>query len=267
MNISKDDGFSQESLPTPLVVLMPIFVMANNKAIYISLEGIVIVLGGTLGIALSAYPIGRLKHMVRCVFAILRKEVDDGPIIVKEIVSLSQRTKGERMALRQEVDSIRYPYLKDGVQLIIDRVDHKLEDILVDRIRSRQESSQSVIAIVRTLGKFPPALGLLATVLSLVTLLEGLGGAKAGMSSLGPSMAVGLVGTLYGIVLSNLFFSPIAENLSIKSALDTKNRQIAMVGILLLQAQESALVVQESLNAMLDVGQRIDLLGADERAA
>jgi chemotaxis protein MotA len=110
-------------------------------------------------------------------------------------------------------------------------------------------------------------LGLLATVLSLVTLLEGLGGAKAGMSSLGPSMAVGLVGTLYGIVLSNLFFSPIAENLSIKSALDTKNRQIAMVGILLLQAQESALVVQESLNAMLDVGQRIDLLGADERAA
>jgi chemotaxis protein MotA len=247
------------------VVLAPIFVMSNNRGIYISVEAIVVVIGGTVGIALSAFPFSRIKHTVRAVFAIMRREVDDGPVVVREIIELAQRTKGERLALQREIENIRYPFLRDGVQLIVDRIEHKLEDILVDKIRTRQENGQSIVNVVRTLGKFPPALGLLATVLSLVTLLEGLGGAKAGMASLGPSMAVGLVGTLYGIVLANLVFSPVTENLAVKSALDIRNRQITMLGLLLLKAQESPLVVQESLNAMLEVSQRVDVLGVDEK--
>jgi chemotaxis protein MotA len=248
-----------------MVVLAPIFVMANNRAIYLSLEALVIVIGGTLGIALSSFPFTKLTHTIKSAVIILRREVDDGPVIVREIIELAQKTKGERIALQRELESIKYPFLKDGIQLIVDRIEHKLEDILVDRIRTRQENGQSIVNIVRTLGKFPPALGLLATVLSLVTLLEGLGGSKTGMSSLGPSMAVGLVGTLYGIVLANLVFSPIAENLAIKSSLDTRNRQLTMVGILLLKAQESPLVVQESLNAMLEIRQRVDVLGLEEK--
>lgn len=250
-----------------LVVIVPILVMANNRAIYISLEGFVIIIGGTIGIAVSAFPFKRLVRTLKAVVTIIKNESDDGPVIVREIIELAQKTKGDRINLQKEVDSIKYPFLKDGVQLIIDRIDHKLEDILVDRIRTRQENGQSIINIVKTLGKFPPALGLLATVLSLITLLEGLGGSKAGMSSLGPSMAVGLVGTLYGIVLANLVFSPIAENLAVKCAIDTRNRQITMIGILLLRDQESALVVQESLNAILEFSQRVDVLGLDYKAA
>jgi chemotaxis protein MotA len=250
-----------------LVVIVPILVMANNRAIYISLEGFVIIIGGTIGIAVSAFPFKRLVRTMKAVVTIIKNESDDGPVIVREIIELAQKTKGDRINLQKEVDSIKYPFLKDGVQLIIDRIDHKLEDILVDRIRTRQENGQSIINIVKTLGKFPPALGLLATVLSLITLLEGLGGSKAGMSNLGPSMAVGLVGTLYGIVLANLVFSPIAENLAVKCAIDTRNRQITMIGILLLRDQESALVVQESLNAILEFSQRVDVLGLDYKAA
>jgi flagellar motor component MotA len=41
-------------LISTLVVIVPILVMANNRAIYISLEGFVIVIGGTIGIAVSA---------------------------------------------------------------------------------------------------------------------------------------------------------------------------------------------------------------------
>lgn len=258
-------SYSVGFLISVLVVLAPIFVMANNRAIYLSLEALVIVIGGTVGIALSAFPFKRLVHTIKSTVTILRREVDDGPVIVREIIELAQKTKGERIALQREIENIKYPFLKDGVQLIVDRIEHKLEDILVDRIRTRQENGQSIVNIMRTLGKFPPALGLLATVLSLVTLLEGLGGSKTGMSSLGPSMAVGLVGTLYGIVLANLVFSPIAENLAIKSSMDTRNRQLTMVGLLLLKAQESPLVVQESLNAMLEISQRVDVLGLEEK--
>jgi chemotaxis protein MotA len=245
------------------VVIAPIFIMSDDQAIYISIEGIVVVIGGTVGIALSAYPFRRLRHTMNAIVTILRNNVDDPGVIVRECIELTVRTKGDRIALQREVQGIRHPFIRDGVQLIIDKIDNRLEDILVDRIRTRQENGQSIVNVVRTLSKFPPALGLLATVLSLVTLLQNMGGDNAGVANLGPSMAVGLVGTLYGIVLSNLFFSPIAENLAIKSSLDTRNRQIAMVGLLLLKAQESSLVVQESLNAMVEVHQRVDVLGTD----
>jgi chemotaxis protein MotA len=244
-----------------LVVLAPILVMANSRAIYFSLEALVIVIGGTIGIALSAFPFKQIKYSISSTISILKRDNEDGPVIVQEIVSLAQRTKGDRLALQREMETIRHPFLRDGVQLIIDKIGHRLEDILVDRIRTRQENGQSVVNVVRTLGKFPPALGLLATVFSLVTLLESLGSTKNGLANLGPSMAVGLVGTLYGIVLSNLVFSPISENLSNKNAIDTRNRQIIMMGLLLLKDQESPLVVQESLNAMLEISQRVDVLG------
>lgn len=247
------------------VVIGPIFVMDGNRAIFISLEALIIVIGGTISIALIAYPFRHVKHLLRVVFIVLKRQVDDGPLIAKEVIELAIKTRGDRNLLQNSLETIRDPFLRDGVQLILDKIEDDLENILVDRIRTRQEEDDHISAMVRKLGSFPPALGLLATVLALVNLLQTMGGAS-GMASLGPTMAVGLVGTLYGIVISNLLFAPVAENLAYKSTLDLRNRQIAMTGLLLVSAKKSPVVVQESVNSMLRVEMRIDLIGAGAEA-
>lgn len=246
------------------VVVGPIIVMGGNQAIFISIEAIIIVGGGTAAIALIAYPYRHVKHLLRVMFVVVRKEVDDGPMVAREIIEVSMKTRGERTLLQGEVENIRNAFFKDAVELIIERIDEELCDILEERIKLKQEEDERIAGMIRKLGTFPPALGLLATVLALVHLLQSMGSGATGMQNLGPSMAIGLVGTLYGIVASNLFFAPIAENLSIKSAFDVRNRQMVVIGIELLLAKKSPLIVQEAVNSMLRFEQRVDMIGGIE---
>lgn len=244
------------------VVLGPIMVMGGNKAIYLSLEGLIIVLGGTTAVALIAYPLHQVAYLAKVVFVIVRKEPDSGPDVAREIVELAMQTRGDRNLLRDALQNVRYPFLSDAVGLIVDKIEDDLSPLLRERIRLKEEEDGRIIAMVRKLGSFPPALGLLATVLALVHLLQSMGQGEVGMQNLGPSMAIGLVGTLYGIVISNLFFAPIAENLAAKSATDVRNREIVLVGAALLSARKSPLVVQEAVNSLLRIHQRIDVVGA-----
>jgi chemotaxis protein MotA len=244
------------------VVIGPILITEGNRAIFISVEALIIVMGGTTAIALIAYPFRHVKHLLRVTFIVIKRQVDDGPKIAREVIELAIKTRGDRNLLQNAKENTRDLFLRDGVQLILDKIDEDLETILTDRIRTRQEEDDVIVGMIRKLGNFPPALGLLATVLALVNLLQSMGTA-GGMASLGPTMAVGLVGTLYGIVVSNLVFAPIAENLAYKSSLEVRNRQIAMTGLLLLAARKSPIIVQESVNSMLRVELRVDLIGAD----
>lgn len=243
------------------VVIGPILVMGGDKAIFVSVEGLIIVMGGTVAIALIAYPLRQVTYLAKVVLVIVRREPDSGPAVAREIVELSLRTRGDRNLLQSALGSIRFPFLRDSVGLIVDRIDDDLESILRERIRLKEEEDGHIAAMVRKLGSFPPALGLLATVLALVHLLQSMGTGETGMQNLGPSMAIGLVGTLYGIVFSNLVFAPIAENLAIKSRLDIRNREMVLIGAALLAARKSPVVVQEAVNSLLLIHQRVDVLG------
>ena len=56
---------------------------------------------------------------------------------------------------------------------------------------------------LNTLAKFPPAFGMMGTVLGLVALLQSLSSPDA-KSQIGPAMAVALMTTLYGIMVTTL---------------------------------------------------------------
>jgi chemotaxis protein MotA len=242
------------------VVSLPIFVMGGDHRVFLSIEALLIVILGTVSIAFIAYPFRHIKHLVRVVGLVLRSEGAEGPLIAEQVVKLSLSTRGDRNLLQSEVNKIQDPFLKDGVTLIIEKSDENLEQFLMDRIQTKKSEDEHVINMIRKLGTFPPALGLLATVLSLVHLLQNMG-SSGGIASLGPTMAVGLVGTLYGIVVANLFFAPIAENLSHRSSQDLKSRKVAMVGLLLLQEKRSASLVQDAVNSVLRPEQRVSIIG------
>ena len=244
------------------VVTLPILIMGGNSSIFLSLEGLLIVVFGTVAIALIAYPFRHIKHLLFVIKVILRKEPEEGPEIAKQIIELSLNTRGERALLESELPKIKNLFLKDGVSLIIDKTEENLESFLMERIQTKKTEDEFIINMIKKLGSFPPALGLLATVLSLVHLLQNMGSGPDGMASLGPTMAIGLVGTLYGIVMSNLLFAPIAENLAHKSNQEIKNRKIALVGLLLLAERKGAAMVQDGVNSVLRPEQRVNVIGS-----
>ena len=61
--------------------------------------------------------------------------------------------------------------------------------------------------VLTTLARVAPAMGLVGTTLGLITLLRDL----SDFSQLGPSMALALLCTLYGLVLANAVYQPLAR--------------------------------------------------------
>ncbi len=79
--------------------------------------------------------------------------------------------------------------------------------------------------------------------------------------SIGPSMAVALIGTLYGALMANLVCIPFTEKLSIRSHEETIAKEIILRGIIGIQSGDHPQTVQQKLNTYLPPKMRPALRG------
>jgi chemotaxis protein MotA len=97
------------------------------------------------------------------------------------------------------------------------------------------------------MGSMAPAFGMIGTLIGLVAMLQTLDDPSA----IGPAMAVALLTTLYGAVLANVIFIPIATKLGERSAAETFYMEIAVEGILSVLRGENPRIIQDKLEAFL----------------
>ena len=76
-------------------------------------------------------------------------------------------------------------------------------------------------------------------------------------SSIGPSMAVALITTLYGSMLANWICTPVATKLKVNNANEIMMKEIMIEGLLSIQAGENPRVIEEKLKSFLAPGDRI----------
>ncbi len=76
-----------------------------------------------------------------------------------------------------------------------------------------EERHASGADVVAQLGVLCPAMGMIGTVIGLVQMLQ----TMSDPSTIGPAMAVALLTTLYGAILANLVFNPMAGKLKARS--------------------------------------------------
>ena len=125
-----------------------------------------------------------------------------------------------------------------------------IDEILYKRSLTHSKRYEEEAGVFKVVGKFPPAFGLMGTTLGMIGLLQSIGNADA-FKKLGPSMAVALVATFYGIALANLIFVPLGEHLSQLNREDEVLRQIVMDGVRQLRLKEHPVVVEEHLKSYL----------------
>src|SRR5580658_1592269 len=83
--------------------------------------GALIVLGGTLGIALISTPRSSLRHSARRVVGILRSETTNREALIEEIVSYAKlaRMKG-LVSIDRLIDGASHGFLRDTIRLAMD---------------------------------------------------------------------------------------------------------------------------------------------------
>lgn len=145
---------------------------------------------------------------------------------------------------------MKTPFLRDAVELLNDGKVPLEEIVLILRKRAATQYRGHLqdADIFRVIAKFPPAFGLIGTVLGLVALMRGMGEADS-MKTIGSSMAVALTTTFYGVVLANLIFIPIAENLNKINKEDEAMRLMVIDGARLLKDRVHPMLVEEHMKS------------------
>jgi chemotaxis protein MotA len=131
----------------------------------------------------------------------------------------------------------------------------ELRDLLETRVNTHYKLYMAEAKVFKTMAKFPPAFGLMGTTMGMIALLQSLGSPDA-KNMIGPAMAIALVATLYGLVLTNFVFIPIAENLTKQTQEDLMARNIVVEGIMLMNADRPTKYVEEKVKSFLLPKQR-----------
>ena len=216
-------------------------------------HGILVVIGGTSAAALLCFP---LKTYVRSFSVIKNKFLGNYSTryetVINEMVDLAKGMRDNSNYAQTKINTIKTMFLKDAVELLAlgGISDDSLDEILLKRAETYSKRYHHDATVFKTIAKFPPAFGLMGTTLGMISLLQQLGG-KDAQKMLGVSMAVGLVATFYGIVLANLVFIPIAENLTSLNKEDETVRAIVIDGLRLIRNKEHPKIVEEYLKSYL----------------
>lgn len=223
---------------------------AGIIGIVLNLDAFLLVYGGTLASMMITYPwslLRRVPNALRNAFFPAKSEEPEA--MISSLVHLSELAKrGGVDALEAEIPSVQNRFLADGLRMVVDGVppelvrDNMEKTITFTRVRHQQLSN-----VFKTMGTYSPVFGLLGTLIGVVQILNDI----SDMDSLGKAMAVAVTATFYGIFGANFIFLPIAGKLNALSDAEMLLREVAIEGVLAVQAQEVPAVVSLKLQAYL----------------
>jgi chemotaxis protein MotA len=230
----------------------------SNPKIFADIHGIVIVIGGTITVALLSFTFKRLALALKIVAKkMFSSEEDDYNKTIALIVNLAETYRSNPKQLEAQLPKDAHPFIKDATQMICNYGFNieELDDVLTNSMKGKTKRDEDELKVWHTVARFPPAFGLLGATLGMIALLQTLGEPGA-QSKIGPAMATALVATFYGLVVANLILIPIAEKLAAVGAADKVMRQIIKDGMIMIVEKKHPTYIEEYLKSFLAPGQR-----------
>ncbi len=221
--------------------------IGSNVGSFIEISSIAIVIGGTIGTIFIRFPIKMVMAMFPVFMKTIFVKLESPDAMIKKIISLSVEAKKNGILGLEKV-KIENPFLKKGVQLAIDGVEPELiEAVLNIDISATTQRHDNGNSLLMSAGDAAPAFGMIGTLIGLVLMLQNMDDPKA----IGPAMAIALLTTLYGSLLSNIFFIPLADKLSYFHREEMLIKRLIVNGILSIANGDHPAVVQEKLASFL----------------
>ncbi|MBI1911735.1 MAG: flagellar motor protein [Deltaproteobacteria bacterium] len=213
------------------------------------LTAAIIVFGGTIGAVLVNYPMSTfLLSLKNAKMAFFDKKHD--PVkkikLISELAAIAR--KDGLLALEARIKKIDDPFLKKGLQLVVDGTEPKLtREILEIEISYSEEYDLSSAKVFESAGGYAPTIGILGAVMGLIHVMENL----ADPQKLGAGIAVAFVATVYGVATANLIYLPIAGKLKFKIREEAITKEMMIEGLISLSEGENPRRVEEKLIGFL----------------
>jgi len=231
-------------------------ILGGSPASFFNLPSILIVIGGTVAITTTCFTLTEMGRTLKTVSKALfysTREPSEAAVQVLQIAELA-RKKGV-LPLQNLLGSIPgEPFLHKGISMVVDGTPgEEIETIMRGDLQATIQRHSKSTSVLRKMGEFAPAMGLIGTLIGLVQMLGNLDDP----ATIGPSMAVALLTTFYGAVLANMVFLPLAAKLERNSHHEALINSVYMMGATSIGHQENPRRLEMLLNSVLPPAQRV----------
>ena len=234
-----------------LLLVVVLFFAAEDPLLFIDLPGLGIVLGGTLAATFLSYPLKEVVRVFKLINTVIRNERLYTQKDIEELVDVSRLwIRDDPVAVEKALKRVTNPFLRTGVQLVIERTpEEDILDLLQWRIARLKAKEAAEAQLFRVMASYAPAFGMIGTLVGLVNLMDILG--SGDMTVIGRHLAVALMTTFYGILLANLVFKPVAVKLERRTEQRVILMNMVMQGIAMMTAKRSPSLMRETLKSFV----------------
>lgn len=234
-----------------VVIIGAVALTADQVGDFLNPIGLLLVVGGTFAATLISYPLHEIIRVFRVFGVVLVNERLYAERDINELVEVARlKFKGQINQADEKREQIQNPFLRAGMQMVLDRAPSEdITTLLQWRIARMRARERAEAQIFRTMATFAPAFGMLGTLLGLINMLHSLDASE--FEAIGYNMALALITTLYGILLSNMLFKPIALKLERRTEQRVALMNMMVEGVMLMQQDRSPAFIRETLNSFL----------------
>ena len=209
---------------------------------------------GTFAAVLINFPLPEVLKMSKAAIKVIRSHAFDPSVPIPLLVSYADKARQEGLlSLEDSVEEVEDDFLKSGMHLIIDGTEpDEVRDIMETEIEYLEKRHKRGQQLFLAMAKYSPAFGMVGTLIGLINMLASMDDP----STIGPSMAVALITTMYGAGIANLICLPIAGKLKLRSAGELLLKQLCIEGIMAIQSGDNPRIVEGKLKAFISPSQR-----------
>jgi chemotaxis protein MotA len=217
----------------------------GDLSIFTNKVALLVTIGGTFAATTLSSSRQTALHAASAMSRLFITATTTSKQVAEELVGLARQGKARGIAsIDPEVVRLRDPFLLRGLHLLADGVEpERIEELL--RLESEILSAKRTQAerMFRLMGTYAPIFGLVGTLIGLIRVLGGLTEPVAIVHGL----AVALMATLYGLLLSGLIFRPLAGKVRTLDLDERLVRDQVIAGLLAIRLGQNPEYVRETL--------------------
>jgi chemotaxis protein MotA len=239
-----------------LVLIAVAIVMNGSPLAFVDVPAILMVVLGTFAVTAISYTGEELREAQPSFRqAMFRTEIDPR-VAARRVLTLADKARKRGMlSLQGDLYGVRdAPFLQRSLSMLVDglQVD-EIERNMTLEAHALAQGRHRAAAILRRAAEVSPAMGLIGTLVGLVQMLGNLDSPER----IGPAMSVALLTTLYGALMANVVFLPLASKLERNATVEQLVSQIYTMGVASMGRQENPRRLEMLLNTVLPAGQQI----------
>ena len=210
----------------------------------------IIVIVGTIAAILLQTPMHTFRRALGIVRWVFFPPPQDHAALIARMLEWSTISRKQGLlALEPVLDQLPDPFLRKGLQMVVDGVEPEtMRQMLEIEAQAQHHRDTAAAKVFEGMGIYSPTMGIIGAVLGLMAVMQNL----SDPGKLGHGIAAAFTATVYGIGLANLVLLPMANKLKVAIHARTQVQEMTVEGLIAIAQGENPRNIEARLRGYLD---------------